>query len=653
MNFRILLLIGCLALTQEGKALTPLVPTANNPYKTTQSQAYGRVVRTVLTPEETQTPLLIGLELSLHSSDELQSRIDNGEVLTRAELEKYLPTQADYNTAKAWLQSQGFTTTMESNLRHAIFVHGTIKQAATAFNTAFGRVATTDGEFTSALTEPQVPTYLTNIVRSVHGLQQHLIRHSNLVLHPTPLAPSLTQPSTVPQGFLDPSTLANYYNAPSALTGAGQTIAIVGDCIPVSSDLTQFWTECGLSQSVNNLTVIPIEGGPGADMTHQNELTLDVTWAGGIAPGAAIRLYAVPEPLNDITENAAYTQILNDLPNYPNIHVTTESYAGPYESSWSGFQLLAAQGVSVFNSSGDSGSNPNWTTDLYDSTAPLGVTFPASDPNVTGVGGTDLNLNSITALPANPESAWSIQGSPSYGTGGGTCTLTLRPSWQVGTGVPAGTTRCVPDVAAMSSFSMGNILCPFTIINGKLVGLGGTSLASPIWAGIGALLNQAQANSGFKPIGLLNAKIYSLIGTNAFTDITSGTNGAYNAGVGYDMCTGVGSPNIANLIAALQAGPPGALGIGVDPDIDRHSKKRLHTYCPHRSRHRSVPHIPVVREWQCHHGGHKFNIHPKPDSCQPRCLCRYGHQQRWNHLCRSGNPRRIDERMAGKPLRPR
>jgi kumamolisin len=531
-----------------------LLPVRDNPYEAPQGPTYGCVVRTALTPEETQAVLPIGLELTLQSTDELQSRIDRGEVLTPRELEKYLPSQSDYDATKAWLKSQGFTVTLESNLRHAIFVRGTVQQCTTAFNTIFGRVATADGEFTSALKEPSLPTNLTPVISAIQGLQPHLRRHHSTI--------SLS-PKDVPPGFLSPAALSAFYNVPSGLDGTGQTIAVISDNIPLSTDLTQYWSECGLSRTLSSYTVINIDGGPGTNSSDQGEASLDVETAGGFAPGAALRLYATSYALSSITENMAVTQILNDLPTCPSIHTISESYGGPEGGGLNGAMLLAAQGVTYFACSGDSGSNPDYSTGRYDSTQPLAVEYPASDPNVTGVGGTGVAINNGQQTP--PEVGWSLFASSGYASGGGVSTTYKRPSWQTGTGVPQGSMRCVPDVAAMAfngtysgpgSSDFGGE-APLVVINGLNGGMGGTSYATPVWAGLNALINQALAANGYPPTGNLNAKIYPLIGTNAFNDITAGNNGAYQCTVGYDLVTGIGSPNVTNLIDALAGGPPG------------------------------------------------------------------------------------------------
>src|SRR5208283_5217294 len=130
---------------------------------------------------------------------------DRGDILKPAELERYLPTAGTYAALRDWLVSQGFAITLESSLRHTLFASGTVAQAAAAFQAKFGRVATKDGEFTSALTEPTLPADLAPSVRAIRGLQPHLRRH-----HST----STLAPMAVPQGYLSPTLVAAYYEGP-------------------------------------------------------------------------------------------------------------------------------------------------------------------------------------------------------------------------------------------------------------------------------------------------------------------------------------------------------------------------------------------------------------------------------------------------------
>jgi len=131
--------------------------------------------------------------------------------------------------------------------------------------------------------------------------------------------------------------------------------------------------------------------------------------------------------------------------------------------------------------------------------------------------------------------------------GGGRSALFKRPAWQTGTGVPSGTQRLVPDVSLTADPNYG----AFVFLNGGSVQIGGTSWSAPVWAGFCALINEARTNANMAPLPFLNPLIYPLLGTSCFRDIVSGNNGAFDAGPGYDMVTGVGVPDVKALIAAL------------------------------------------------------------------------------------------------------
>jgi hypothetical protein len=272
---------------------------------------------------------------------------------------------------------------------------------------------------------------------------------------------------------------------------------------------------------------------------------------------------------------------LNDLATVPNLSQVSISF-GTGESQWpastiqvyaQAFAQLAAQGVTVLAASGDGGSNPNTNgTNGYNPANPLEVEYPASDPNVTGVGGTVLSLNPDSTISS--ESAWSY-------SGGGLSKVFTRPAWQSGAGVPATPAsgpamRCVPDVAAVAAnsgtffSSVGNVTTTqeqssFIILNGAPMGVEGTSLATPVWAGICARLNQLRVQFSLGPMGLLGPKLYPASGTNAFNDINAGSNGAYNAGPMYDLCSGLGSPNLTNLLPVLVPLPLTAPQITAQP----------------------------------------------------------------------------------------
>ena len=225
---------------------------------------------------------------------------------------------------------------------------------------------------------------------------------------------------------------------------------------------------------------------------------------------------------------------------------------------------MASSGVTIFFASGDGGSRPDPTTGGYEEGGFEQVGYPASDLSVTGVGGTILVAsNPYGTSPGGPgygETVWFSNGGAS---GGGVSQDFNRPSWQVGEGVPAGTKRLVPDVALAADPDDGALI----VLNGGSSTIGGTSWSSPAWAGYCALFNQARIAAGLGPIGLLNPKIYPLIGSNCFQDITVGNNGDYFAGPGYDECTGVGTPNVGVLVQALSLASPQTIAptIAVQP----------------------------------------------------------------------------------------
>ena len=198
---------------------------------------------------------------------------------------------------------------------------------------------------------------------------------------------------------------------------------------------------------------------------------------------------------------------------------------------------LAAAGVNVFVSSGDAGSNPDSTG--HNPSGPTQAEYESSDPAVVGVGGTSLTLGPLGSV--TEEKGW-------VGSGGGKSIFFIpRPSWQKGAGVPAGNQRLVPDVSISADPNKG----AFLVLHGQQVGIGGTSWSAPVWAGICALLNEARANAGKPLLPFLNPILYPQMGTSCFRDIQTGSNGAFKAGPGYDLVTGIGVPNVKELIRTL------------------------------------------------------------------------------------------------------
>jgi kumamolisin len=554
----------CLAALSAGAAVVP--GTVRTPDATGTMVGSARIVRS-LSADERSATMRFSVSLRMRDLAGLQARVGRGELVPDAELEAtYLPLRSDYDKVAAWLASRGFQATLVDRLHTTVFVQGPVSAIASSLGVQFARVAVPDGEYTSAISEPSVPDDLAPVVLSVNGLQPEFrLRHIRAMPKPQP---DLTVGSAIYIGVED---VRSAYNVPASATGAGQTIAIVGEGTVSNSDLNTFWTTSGSPQTASNVTIINVDGGPASnpDDTVLFETALDVEWAGGIAPAAKIRLYLAQNAVDTLT------QISNDIGSIPSMRVVSLSYGNTEgldgASALTQFSqqaaTLAAEGVSILDASGDAGSNPSGGIGAgdYSATAPLGVTYPASDPSVTGVGGTTLAFTGNWTY--NGEHVWNqLSDTSPSASGGGVSGFFPKPSWQSGGSFLAGQTmRCVPDVAAISDGDLDNVSigagfqpANFTdagvlIVydNGKDQGASGTSLAAPVWAGFTALINQSRATAGQGPIGLLNPHLYPLGGSSVFNDVTSGSNGAYSATAGYDLCTGLGSPNVANLISAL------------------------------------------------------------------------------------------------------
>jgi kumamolisin len=522
------------------------------------------IVRRTLTAAELAQPMSFSVTLRMRDFQGLQARIASGARIPQAEMEaNYLPLRADYERVGAWLSSEGFTPTLKDMSHTSVFVRGDVADIARAFGVPFARVLASDGEYTSAVAAPQVPADLAPVVLSVNGLQpQFRLRH---------ITSAALSPDDLVQGaiYVTPDNLNSAYDIPASATGAGQFIAVVGEAPVASSDLSAFWSAVGVAQSAGNVSTINVDStSPSSGLTE--EAALDVEWAGAMAPGAGIRYYVARNVFD------CFTQVMNDLPAFPTMRVLSVSFGDTEGDQGSDtlqafaqfFAQFAASGVSVLAASGDSGSNPSNGVSAggFSSSSPLQVNYPASDPSVTGVGGTTLTFTGNWRDLS--EVVWDDISVSQSASGGGVSNFFQKPSWQVGGTVLAGQTmRCVPDVAAISIADLQNVnvgsafqpangtdIGVLIFSNGKLQARAGTSLSCPVWAAVVTLINQARTANGAPSIGLLNPAAYPLMGSSAFNDITSGSNGAYAAGPGYDLCSGLGSPNVANLISALGGG---------------------------------------------------------------------------------------------------
>lgn len=353
---------------------------------------------------------------------------------------------------------------------------------------------------------------------------------------------------------------------PSGNGGRGETIAIIdayGDP-EVSQDLATYSKLFNLpSPSLSIIPVGPYAPELGISTGWDVETALDVEVAHAMAPYAHINLLVAANASNALFE--AIKMVVEDhlgdavsmswggpeslimQSGFVELGSLGASYAEYY------FSLGASQGISFFSASGDTSAFGGTTT------AHGGVNFPATSPFVTAVGGTTLFLTPTSGSFADlnsssqyeGETAWSVD--PLYqgaqvGSGGGVSTIFPQPYYQAGAYTSG--FRTEPDVSADANPYTGADI----VLEGASTVIGGTSLASPLWAGMAADLDQYMGRS----LGSLNPIIYSIYGNRtaydeSFNQVTSGYNVGYQAGPGYNLVTGMGSPKLLGLASAIKS----------------------------------------------------------------------------------------------------
>lgn len=341
--------------------------------------------------------------------------------------------------------------------------------------------------------------------------------------------------TTTYQNGYSPAQLKQAYgiNQLSSL-GQGQTIAIVDayGSPTIQQDITTFDSQFGLPSA--NLQIAYPNGQPHkTDGGWALETSLDVEWAHAIAPDAKILL---------VVAKSASTSNLVSAIDYATNHgaqVVSNSWGGSEFSGESSYDShFQHSGVVYVASSGDSGAGSEW---------------PAASPYVLGTGGTTLSLASNGAWGS--ETAWS-------GSGGATSTYEARPTYQNNWTSVVGSQRGIPDVAWDANPNTGVAVYDSTNDQGQSgwFEVGGTSVSSPCWSALIALADAGRTT----PLTSQDAitQLYNLAGTTGstgyttyFHDITQGNNGGYSALPGYDLVTGLGSPQANNLIPALTAAP--------------------------------------------------------------------------------------------------
>lgn len=498
--------------------------------------------------------------------------------------ERFGLSTSDMNKVVAWLQSKGFTDVQPSPMRTSVSMSANAAAAENAFQISMHRYQVNGKEHFANVNDPVLPKALQGMVSGVRGLND---------FHPRPHAvrPHFTS-SISGDHFVTPDDFATIYDLHSlynsGINGSGISIAIAGQTDIALSDIEAFRSAAGLP--ANDPTVVLDGTDPGTSNDDLSEAELDLELAGAVAPNATV----VYVNSSDVFTSMQYA-IDNDLA--PVVSVSY-GYCEPQSTEAIAtlepeFKKANALGITILSASGDDGaadcdggtdSNPPTIA-----TQGLAVDYPASSPEVTGVGGTEFtdgnttyatqywsdtnNSSNGSALSYIPETTWndtSSVGSFSAGGGGASASFT-KPSWQTGPGVPSDNARDVPDVSLTASTVVDPVLicdtgwCTNGFRNSQsyLDTVGGTSIGAPSMAGIVALIVQKSGG----PQGNINPILYQLAAQTSglFHDITTGNNIVacqantpdcnatsltlgYSAGTGYDQATGLGSIDGANLV---------------------------------------------------------------------------------------------------------
>ncbi|HLK10766.1 MAG TPA: S53 family peptidase [Candidatus Binatia bacterium] len=455
----------------------------------------------------------------------------------------YAPTPQAEAAIVAHLEASGLTVTERLPDRLAVAAVGTTAAVERAFATEVHDVILDGRPGFAATVEPALPAALADHVVGVLGLDDLVAARPHLVARAAAAPRAALGRNCC---HLGPADVASLYDVPAVPAGAGETVIVAGVYRWKDEDIAAFDRQWGLPDpplpSTQVCTGRPRASGCRFGRKKSLEAALDVEWAHALAPGARVVNYMAASPLV-VRLAMAYAQIVNDDPG----HVVTTSWGAceanvpPSTQAFDDevFASGAALGQAWLASTGDHGAE-DCRGDPSGNHRRLAVDHPANSPHVVGVGGTTPTC-AEGLVPGDPacagyggEAAWE-------GSGGGTSAVFARPSFQTGCGAPAGAARLVPDVALAADPRVGN----YTVVGRKWFVVGGTSAATAMWAGLFARV-AAQAGAPGDPA----PRLYALCGTSAFHDVTLGSNGAYQAGPGYDLVTGLGSPDVGALLAA-------------------------------------------------------------------------------------------------------
>jgi hypothetical protein len=517
--------------------------------------------------------LHLAIGLPLHNQDQLNALLQQVSDPSSRNYRHYLTpdqftsqfgaTDQDIQSIIGFAQANGLTVTRVHSNHMLVEVDGKASDVEHAFNVTLHtyHLAAENRNFYAPDQEPSVPATLPAL--DVQGLNSYAQPHSRL--HFAPQKSSSTKLGSGPFGTYMGYDFRNAYVPGTPLNGAGQSVALVEFDGYVSNDITLYEQRAGLpAASLTNVLLRGFSGTP-FDPNAQGEVTLDIDMVIAMAPGISQVMVYEDNPLANFNPNIVLNRIATDN----SARQVSSSWGwtgGPSATTDQIFQQMILQGQSYFNASGDSCAFlPPGSPGSVDDPTFFGA--PSDSPYITQVGATTLQ----TTGPGGSflsESVWNWglefpgQGYDGVGSSGGISGFYPIPTWQQGISMAnnqgSTTMRNLPDVGLTGD----NI---FIIVNGvDEDGVGGTSCAAPLWAGFIALVNQQATNNGAPMVGFLNPAIYALAKTanytNYFRDVVQGNNTwsqsptEFFAVSGFDLCTGLGSPNGTNLINALASG---------------------------------------------------------------------------------------------------
>lgn len=454
----------------------------------------------------------------------------------------------EFEDVRGRLEAAGLRIVLADPGSRRIQVEGTVARLSEVFDTSLhharGRTATGEpGQFRYRTGALSVPESIAHATVAVLGLDTRPQARAHFRIRPL---------ATAETAAYTPLQVGTAYQFPEGYDGSGRTVALIelGGGYD-DAGIEQYFQSIGLTAPT--VTAVPVDGGSNAPTGSADgpdgEVQLDIEVAGALAPGAAFTVYFAPNTDQGFVD--AVTDAAHATPTPTAISI---SWGGP-EDSWTAQSRQAldaacadavALGVTVLAASGDSGSADG------ESDGNAHCDFPASSPHVLACGGTRLSVTAQGGYRA--ETVWNDAADGGGATGGGVSAFFPVPDWQAQAGVPGNadtgsTGRGVPDVSGNADPESGYQV----LVDGQEMVVGGTSAVAPLWAALVARIAQQTG----RPLGLMQSVLYAGaaagVAQGGFRDVSSGDNGGYRAGSGWDACTGLGSPN-GTALAGLFAG---------------------------------------------------------------------------------------------------